>query len=146
MSKGTRTVYVTDQTWERYRTLYGKPSTGAANALESWLGARRAALALLKGKFTAAELSGLVDSLNGTAWPEKSMQSQPQMLAAQMSDADQYDNLSAKWVYDAAVLDAKINGLHPLECFFLIEEIAAFWERTSSAGGSSLEEFINSLV
>lgn len=144
MSKGTKSVYIFDRTWSEFTRLYGKPSTGAANAVESWLGARRAALTCLKGKFTAPEISGLMDSLNGTAWPDKWMQSRPDMLAAQMADADTFDNLAAKWGYDGPALLEKINNLHPLECFFLIEEIAAFWERISN-GGASLEEFVKNL-
>jgi len=145
MSKNTKTVYVTDTTWATFKNLYGKPSTGAANALEGWLGSRRAAITLLKGKFLREELLGLIDSLNGTAWLDKWMQSRPDMLAAQMEDAQSLDNLAAKWSYDGPALIQKITTLHPLECFFLIEEIAAFWER-STTGGGDLEAFAKTLL
>ena len=72
------------------------------------------------------------------------MQSRPEMLAAQMEDADQYDHLSAKWEYNAAEMQEKIKSLHPLECFFLLEEIALFWERVTNHG-EDLDKFIKTL-
>lgn len=143
MSKGTKTVYVADATWETFKKLYGKPSAGAANALEGWLGARRAAITQIKGKFTREELLGIVDSLNGTAWPDKWMQSRPEMLAAQMEDAHDLDSLAVRWGYEGPALLKKLTELHPLECFFFIEEISAFWERRP---GADLEEFIKTLL
>lgn len=122
----TSTFRTSDQIKQDLSELHGSVSSGAGRAVEIYLALRSRSLHNIKGRFDRKELSYLVDMLNGTMFDPK-LAVIPDVLIAGIEDADEYEQLGAKWDVDIEVLSAKVRDLTSAESCFLIEEINRFW-------------------
>ena len=120
------TVRISETHLQKLDELFRYRKEGVETAIDSFFTLRRVALAQLKGIFTEAELSALVDCFNATMLT-KSMQAYKETILAQVQDSNQYEGLYEKWAIDAATFEEKINQLTHLQAFFLQEELYRFW-------------------
>lgn len=130
------TIRLDDQVVSRYSD-YKNITSAVTQAAESFYVLRRYTLEELKGRFSHAEIVGLCDMFNGTIiQPEMSVKS---VLLAQLEDAENFDNLSARHGFKYSELKEKIEGLTASQVFFLIHEIDRFWNDPVAYGSPTPE-------
>lgn len=137
-------IYLAPEMRERYAEFYGKPTTGAARAGNAFLHIRAATLHELKGMFTRAELSAMIDNLNAVIF-EPAYAVNKNMLKAGIEDGQKYDGVLTKWNVNPDRLFEKIDKLTSAQCYFLLDEIDRFWNEPVAWGSPSpdLEAFLN---
>lgn len=121
--------------------IYGAKVTGFQEAVEGFFEIYRRTLSELKGRFTEAELSAIVDNMNGVALT-KQFQARPEMLWAHLEDGNLYEGLFEKWSVDGADLREKVLALTAAQTYFLQEEAHLFWYGPGVPGLKILSEFV----
>jgi hypothetical protein len=116
---------------------------GVTYALEAWPGLYRATLTALKGRFAAAELSLMIDVLNGVLLtPEFA----GQHLPADVADAVALDGLDRKWGVDGVDFQARLNSLAVFEVACLELWAHRFWESGRADVADGLENWVKILA
>lgn len=77
--------------------------------------------------FTAAELSLMCDSCNGTLFEAWSMR----LLSANIEDSILLDGIDKKWQVDAKALLEKLALINDAQTFALVDAMERFWEATA---------------
>lgn len=99
------------------------------------------AIASLRGIFTKQELTGIIQSLNGTMF-------QPQIaiikdvFIAHLEDSERYEKISLNFGFSFSDLLAKVKQLNQFQLFSLQEDINNYWQNQASKEGS-LDSFIS---
>ncbi len=139
-------IYLAPDIKEKYGRLYGKPTSGASRAGNAFVHLRAATLHELKGKFTRAELSAMIDNLNAVMF-EPAYAANKNMLRAGIEDGQQYDGVLTKWNVSPDVLFEKINNISAAQCYFLLDEIDRFWNEPVAWGSPSpdMEAFLDEM-
>lgn len=91
----------------------------------------------IRGIFTSAEWSFLVDSLNGTMITD-TFRCNVQALIAHCEDSAKYESLDKKWGVDMTKFLEKIKALHGANIDAIYARVEDFWENERN-----LEEWIN---
>ena len=107
------------------KAIAGEKNKSAAisKAIECWSACERQAMLSLKGKFTSAELSALVDVMNSTIIPA----SQANSLRFEFEDACHLDGLEQKWSIKKPATLAIFDSLSPAEWIVLVDFCRSFW-------------------
>lgn len=142
----TKSIRLSPNTEAELVKLYGSAYAGGTRAAESYLWIRKYSLKTLKGKLTRSELSALIDSQNGSMFEEQFAINHSAFIA-HIEDADQFDNIGARWGINVKGLIQKVTIMSVSEIFFLQEEIDRFWNIESAFGAPSpnLEKFLDTL-
>jgi hypothetical protein len=123
--------------WLEYN--FSSRGAGAEFVLEAFPELYRRALHSLKGRFSAGELSLMVDMLNAT-WIMPNLAGQHLEICA--SDSMALDGTDVKWGVDRAPFLAKIKALSLFERACLEIWCRAFWEQDTH---DNLEVWIEKL-
>ncbi len=133
--KGT-TVYLPEDQAKYIQENYKNQNYGIIAAIEALMTIRKYSTNELKGIFTPAEWSFLVDSLNGTMTTD-SFRCNVGALVHHCRDAEELDGTARKWEVDLGVLIIKIETLTAAQVEALYFRVEQFWEEE----GRNLEEF-----
>ena len=134
MAKNTTNSYRTTQDNKNALTkLHGSVSAGTEKAVESYIQLRPRIMIELKGFFTKAELSLIIDAYNGTIFDPR-MAGNNNVLTASIEDAITFDNIAEKWEVEPPILFEKIAQLNATQTYFLLEEIDRFWNNKNAYG------------
>jgi hypothetical protein len=131
---------VTDATAAWLESHFSSRGAGAEFLLECFPELYRRALHNLKGRFSAGELSLMVDMLNAT-WIMPNLAGQHLLTGA--SDSMSLDGTDVKWGVDGPALIDKIQGLTLFERACLEIWARAFWEQDSH---DNLPEWVSRLT
>jgi hypothetical protein len=139
-------TYLAPEIREKYTRLYGKPTTGASRAAHAFVHLRAATLHELKGMFTRAELSAMVDNLNAVMF-DPAYAANNNVLRAGIEDGQKYDGLLTNWNVDPEDIYTKIALLTAAQCYFLMDEIDRFWNEPVAWGSPTpdLEAFLDEM-
>ncbi len=124
--KGT-TVYLPEDQAKYIQENYKNQNYGIIAAIEALMTIRKYSTNELKGIFTPAEWSFLVDSLNGTMTRD-SFRCNVGALVHHCQDAEELDGTASKWNVDLSQLTAKIEKLTGAQVEALYFRIESFWE------------------
>ncbi len=124
-----------------YSELFDTLNQGAAYALESFPQLYRATLAReLRGKFTAGELSAILENVNGLML---SPEAAGQHLPFNIEDGIALEALDEKWGFDGAGLLEKLRALSLFQSATLELWARAFWvQHTDSDSPESFESYV----
>lgn len=110
------------------RITPGQASLGlvAKRDLERYYALLERSLREIKGRFTEAEISLMIDVNNGTLWQPHTMG----LLGLQVLDGIGLDGLDEKWGVDAEVLQQKLLALTLPQTFAVVDACERFWCRS----------------
>lgn len=135
------TIRVSEETIAAAERTYGAKVTGLQAAGEGYFEIHRRTVAELRGIFTAAELSAIVDNMNGVGLTRQ-FQANAQILWAHLEDGNTYEYLFSKWGVDAAELEKKVRSLTAAQAYFLQEEANLFWYGPDKSEMKNLSDFV----
>ena len=138
------TIRVDDTTIKAATEKYGAKVTGFQAAAEGYFEIQKRTLLELKGVFNTAELSAILDNMNGVMLTRQ-FQANKEMFWAHLQDGNTYEGLFEKWQIDANVLREKILSLSAAQVFFLQEEAYLFWYSDKKFGIKELKSFTENL-
>lgn len=126
------------------KKMFEQQNPGCNEALECFLDLRVQSIRELRHYFSRAELTALVDMMNGTMFDPR-FAVQKSALIHQVEDKELYDKMSALWKVDVKKLIAKIEAMPTALAFFLVYEIHRFWDEPEAYGSPSpnLEKFLD---
>lgn len=124
---------------DQFRALNGK---NKIKYIDAGMDIYPATIEELKGRFTPAELSAILDNMNGVLLA-KEYQANASMLWAHLEDGDAYEDLFSKWDIDRTALREKILALSAAQAYVLQEEASLFWCGEEKTGLKNLEDFIS---
>lgn len=98
----------------------------------------------LKGVFTRAELSAMVDNENGVLIDKRYWGNKRMFLHA-LEDGVNLDGLAEKWGVDYDTMKEKIMGIPDSTFLYLHEQIYVFWNERRAYGSPapSLDKFVD---
>lgn len=134
---------LTDQIVNQLIEFAGNKNAGAMEAINAYVFIRRATMSELKGRFTHAEASALVDMYNGTLLTPE-LQYQAQVLRAKIEDAEKYEGSCTRHGAKLDVLLKKTDVLTAAQVWVLQQEIVRAWDRNSDVPGA-VDELIKLL-
>jgi hypothetical protein len=115
---------------------FSSRNAGAEYVLEAFPECYRRTMYDLKGRFSAGELSLLIDTFNSTMLSPRLA---GQHLALSAHDSMILDGTDQKWSVDREGFEAKIAALSFFECAALEIWVKAFWEQHEK---NNLEEYV----
>lgn len=118
--------FYTDEYEKALTEIYNNKSAGATEAVKAYVHIRKSMLAEMKGRFTRAQLSYLIDIQNGTIF-EPMLTARKSTWIAEIEDANLLDHAGKKWGIDVNHLIEKVNELNAAEVYFWRELIHLFW-------------------
>lgn len=110
-------------TW--FERNFGSRNAGAEFVLDAFPGLYRETLRGLRGRFTAGELSLILDVMNGTMITPQFV---GHTIAANIEDGMRLDRLDQKWKTDARGFITKLQNLELFHLAALEIWARAFWE------------------
>lgn len=128
----TTTIRVNTISLESAASMYESKQQGVDRCLAGYLSLQIRTIYELKGIFEGSEIKLLADAFNGTLLSPDMMHKS--ILIAQIEDAEQYDNLGAKWEVNIPQLVDKAKTLTNAQAYFLIDEIYRFWNVPDAYG------------
>ncbi len=134
------TIRVSGETIAAAEKKYGAKVTGLQAAGEGYFEIYKRTIAELKGVFTAAELSAIVDNMNGVGLTRQ-FQANQEIFWAHLEDGNTYEGLFSKWGIDATAMQNKVKALTAAQVFFLQEEANLFWYAGDRAELKNLADF-----
>lgn len=108
--------------------IAGTKNAGAIEACESYIYIRRATWHELKGRFSKAEATALVDMFNGTMLTPQ-LQYQPEVLRAKIEDAEKYEGSCTRHGADVKKLLGKTDKLTAAQVYVLQRELVRAWAK-----------------
>lgn len=124
---------ISDKSSEYIPTQFATINAGLEYLADAWPTLHRRSLAELKGRFSAAELSLIIDVFNATALTPALA---GQQLAISVADGIALDGLDSKWGADAGALNAKIAGLTSFQAAAIEIWANGYWYAGASTGES----------
>ena len=127
-----------------FQKLFEQPNPACQEAVLCFLDLRVQSVRELRGLFTRAELTALVDMYNGTMFDSR-FAVQKQTLLAQIEDSELYNKISDRWKINISTLVLKVESMSTNQAFFWVYEIHRFWDEPAAYGSPSpdLEKFLN---
>lgn len=110
------------------------------HTVECFVAISNSATALLRGVFSKKELTGIIQSLNGTLFEPK-FAIIKEAFIAHLEDSERYEKISLNFSFDFSDLLAKVKSQNQFLLFFLQEDINNYWQNKASKEGS-LDSFI----
>lgn len=143
MPKKTIGPRLSEASMEFYDTHFDTRNAGAEYALEMFPALYRGTLRELRGKFTAAELSAILDVVNSLLLMPKIA---GQHLLTDISDGIVLDGLNEKWGFDGPTILDKLNAC-PLFHVAILEIWAkAFWVQNNRDNAQDLDRWTSHLT
>lgn len=142
-AKNAKQIRVLETILQEVGNNYSSANMGVNRSLYLLLNLEKRLSAELKGVFTKAELSALLDANNGVLIAEPFWGSQ-RMMVFSLEDSEEFEGLGAKWEISINKLCSKIKALSPAVFLFLHEEIYRFWNEVPAYGSPSpsIEDFL----
>jgi len=134
------TIRVSADTIAAAERTYGAKVTGLQAAGEGFFQIYKRTIDELKQVFSAAELSAIVDNMNGVGLTRQ-FQANQDIFIAHLQDGDIYEGLYEKWGVEADDLRAKIKNLTAAQTYILQEEAYLFWYGPDKTGVKNLSDF-----
>jgi hypothetical protein len=139
MPKKTVGPRISEKTATWYETNFATRGTGAEFILEAFPMLYKRALGELNGKFTANELSLLIDTYNSTGIHPSFL---GQGLELSAHDSMALDHTDEKWNVDRESLLTKIKALSLFDQACLEIWLRAFWESGEWEKDGGLEKWV----
>lgn len=130
---------ISERSAEYIPTQFATLNAGLEYLIDAWPTLHRRTLADLRVRFSAAELSLIIDVFNATALTPGMA---GQQLAVSVADGIALDGLDRKWEIDGAALNTKIAGLTPWQAASLEVWANGFWYAGASHVEAGLEKYI----
>lgn len=135
-------ITISESTEKQIRDLFETQKSGLEMAVDSYLVLRKGVLKSIKGVFTREEIISLLDIHNGTMMDARF--TRPEMMAAHMEDAENYEGTCQRHGADLETLKKKIIGLSHPQSLYLSQECYRFWY--CDLYGQDLDGFVGELV
>lgn len=117
---------LTDKVVKELIDFAGTKNAGASEAIEAYVYIRRATLQEIKGRFSKAEATALMDMYNGTMLTPD-YQYQPQAIRIQVEDAEKFESSCSRHGADIDKLLSKTDQLTAAQTWVLQQEIVRAW-------------------
>lgn len=134
---------ISDKSAEYIPTQFATLNAGLEYLADAWPTLHRRALGELKGRFSAAELSLIVDVFNATSLTPALA---GQQLAISVSDGIALDGLAGKWDLIGMDLGAKIAGLTSFQSAAIEIWANGFWYAGTGHVEAGLEKYLEALL
>lgn len=140
MEKQNTNFRLSEDVRNELKEFYGSHAAGLELHIPGMLKLRQYTLHEVKGLFTKAELTALVDAQNGTLLVVDYLPNVG-VMAAHMEDFEKYENgISRHGATPKALLD-KLHKLTSAQVYWLQDDINVFWEQQSGKK-NALQDFI----
>jgi hypothetical protein len=133
---------ISDKSAEYIPTQFATLNAGLEYLVDAWPTLHRRALGV-RGRFSAAELSLIVDVFNATALTPALA---GQQLSISVADGIVLDGLAGKWDVDGGVLNAKIAGLTSFQAAALEIWANGFWYAAAGHVEAGLDKYLEALL
>jgi hypothetical protein len=130
---------ISDKSGEYLPTQFSSVNAGLEYLADSWPTLHRRALGEIRGRFTAPELSLIVDVFNATSLTPALA---GQQLAISVADGIALDGLGAKWAIDGPALNAKIAELTSSQASALEIWANGFWYANAGHVADGLDKYL----
>jgi hypothetical protein len=134
---------ISEKSAEYLPTQFSNINSGMEYLADSWPTLHRRALGEIKGRFSAGELSLIIDVFNATSLTPALA---GQQLAISIADGIALDGLDTKWGIDGPSLHAKIAGLTSFQAAGLEIWANGFWYSGAGHVEAGLGKYLEVLI
>lgn len=127
-----------------------KNSPAAEISAEGFMNIRKYTLPELRGIFNKEELTGLLNTTNGTMF-QAEFAANIRMLSISVEDSEHFDHNSELYGYDFQKFFKKIQKLTAAQAFLLLFECWRFWNvenayATKESSQNNIDIFVDSFI
>jgi len=135
------TIRIDDKTFDFFQNNYKTQTSGATRAAIGWGALQKKTLASIKGIFSAAQLSALIDVFNASLILQTPELCTSNVILTEFEDACKLNSLQITWEIKEKETCELIKQLSFVQSLFLLNWIDRFWQTKNK-----LEKYVKELA